>query len=258
MRIEENYLYFLKDEHFKQNKKYKLFTDYENKNKGERPYYVCFKKQDVCWVIPLSTQVDKYKSFYEKEIQRFGNSTKFHFITLYGKESVMLIQNAFPIAYKNINKPYIKNNIQMKISNISEIKSIKKKFNRMISLINKGVIFYPHQPNVLALEKELLAEYKFDKYVENLRSENIKLKSPLKLDEPILNMIKEYNKQFNEPKTLKDICNDYKADKESLVKNPLLQSIGVYFATQQQNELNIDFKEIEVSKKEIAFSLDQE
>lgn len=250
MRINEKQLYLLNDNHFKRYKNYKLFTDYENKNKGARPYYICVKKKDVCWVIPLSSRVEKYKSYYNNEIKKYGESVKFHFTKIGGKESVLLIQNAFPISYKNIERPYLQYNKEVAIKDNKEVNSIKSKLDKMLKFVERGYTFYPHQPNVLELEKEIISDVEFDKYVEQLRKENSNIKHPLTLDEPILKLIKEYNKQFDTPRTLKQINDDYKIDKTKDIKNPLLQSIGSYFATQQQNVMANEV--IEKTKNEVA------
>lgn len=251
MRVEPNHLYFLNDNHFKKYKQYKLFTDYDDKSKGSRPHYVCLKKENVCWVIPLSTKIPKYKDLYNKEISKYGKSIKYHFIKLGKKESVLLIQNAFPVAYKNIDKPYLHFNVPLKITNQKDISEIKSKFDDMIELISKGYTFYPHQPNVIKLEKEIIEDVKFEKYVSSLKKENSNFKIPLPLDEPVLLLIKEYNKFFDTPKTLREIYKDFKLDNTKNIKNPLLQSIGAYFATGQENTIT-NSKEAISAQLEIA------
>lgn len=239
MKVEQYHFYFLKDQHFQDYKNYKLFTDYytnyNNHTKGDRPYYLCIEKKDVCWVIPLSKQVEKYTELYNKEVIQHGKSIKFHFLTLNKKDAVLLIQNAFPIAHENIKNSYEYNNKPMELIDKKEIKEINDKFYAFLRVLSTGYTFFPNQADVLSLEKEIISDVKFKKYTEQLLIENSKFNKPFILDEPLLNLIREYNKNFKVPKTLRNICSDYKKDKLNTVKNPLLQSIGQYLTTQQAN-----------------------
>jgi hypothetical protein len=250
LNLDETKLYFLKQNHFKQHQEFSLI---DNKN-GTRPYYLCIKNSEYSWVIPLSSKVDKYKKMYEDDLKRGKKPIKYHFIKISGKESVVLIQNAFPVSNKNIKEPYIKYSKYLEIRDLKDISEIKKKLNTFKHIVKRGIKLYPNQPDIHKLEQKLINQIKEEKYISSLFNENKQLPNPLKLDRTVISLIIKYNENFKEPKSLKDICLDYKLDKNNSVKNPLLQSIGTYFATQQQNEINILNKEIDVAKKEVAYS----
>lgn len=250
---EVNKMYFIKDEHFKQYEKYKLFYSPQTAAKGGRPHYLCIKKDKLCWVIPLSTRVNKYRQEEAKEIARYKKSMKFHFAKVKGVDNVFLIQNAFPVSIYNIDQEYL--NGANALQEQGDIKTIERKLNNFISTMKQGVVFYKGQPDLISLEKEVIQEISDKEYIRDIKKENASLNTPFALNENILNSMLEYSNQNGEYKPLKKIAQEYKTNKTSSVKDPLLQSIGVFFETQQQNQ--IAPKEI-VVKKEVAVSRDIE
>lgn len=250
---EVNKMYFIKEEHFKQYQKYKLFYSPRTDTKGSRPHYLCIKRDKLCWVIPLSTKVAKYKKEEAKEIAKYKRSIKFHFAKVKGVENTFLIQNAFPVSIYNIDNEYL--NGANALQKQEDIKIIERKLNNFISMVKQGVTFYNGQPDLIALENEVKEEIKDKEYIRNIKKENASLNKPFYLNDIIIDSMLEYSKNNGEYKTLKKISQEYKANKSSNIKNPLLQSIGIFFETQQQNQLL--HKEI-VVKKEIAISKDTE
>ncbi|MBE6141324.1 MAG: hypothetical protein E7175_00510 [Erysipelotrichaceae bacterium] len=61
--------YFVKNEFFERFSDCNLMVDQKGKNK--RPYY-CLKDSelDLYWMIPLSSQLDKYKAIYNNKIKK--------------------------------------------------------------------------------------------------------------------------------------------------------------------------------------------
>lgn len=254
MRSKEiNKMYFIKEEHFKQYQKYKLFYSPRTDTKGSRPHYLCIKKDKLCWVIPLSTRVIKYKKEEAKEIAKYKRSIKFHFAKVKGVENTFLIQNAFPVSIYNIDGEYL--NGSNALQKQDDIKTIERKLNNFISRVKQGVIFYNGQPDLISLENDVKEEIRDTEYIRDIKKENFSLNRPFDLNDSILNSILEYSKNNGEYKTLKKISQEYKINKVSDIKDPLLQSIGIFFEAQQQNQLI--HKEI-INKKEIAISKDIE
>lgn len=250
---EVNKMYFIKEEHFKQYEKYKLFYSPQTATKGSRPHYLCIKKDKLCWVIPLSTRVNKYRREEAKEIAKYKRSIKFHFANVKGVENVFLIQNAFPVSIYNIDHEYL--NGANALQEQKDIKTIEQKLNNFISISKQGIVLYNGQPDLLSLENEVIQEIKDKEYVRDIKKENTSLTNPFTLNENVLNSMLEYSKENGEYKSLKKIALEYKVNKASSIKDPLLQSIGIFFETQQQNQISP--KEIQ-SKKEVAVSRDIE
>lgn len=248
---EVNKMYFIKEEHFKQYEKYKLFYSPQTSTKGSRPHYLCIKKDKLCWVIPLSTRVSKYKKEEAKEIAKYKRSIKFHFAKVKGVENAFLIQNAFPVSIYNISHEYL--NGANALQEQKDIKIIERKLNNFISIAKQGITLYNGQPDLISLENDVKEEIKDKEYIRDIRKENSSLNSPFTLNKNIINSMLEYSKENGEYKSLKQIAKDYKANKISPIKNPLLQSIGIFFEAQQQNQLLpkeiVTKKEIEVSKE---------
>ena len=237
-------MYFIKEEHFKQYEKYKLFYSPKTSTKGSRPHYLC---------IPLSTRVSKYKKEEAKEIAKYKRSIKFHFAKVKGVENAFLIQNAFPVSIYNISHEYL--NGANALQEQKDIKIIERKLNNFISIAKQGITLYNGQPDLISLENDVKEEIKDKEYIRDIRKENNSLNSPFTLNKNIINSMLEYSKENGEYKSLKQIAKDYKANKTSPIKNPLLQSIGIFFEAQQQNQLLP--KEI-VTKKEVAVSKELE
>ena len=136
-----------------------------------------------------------------------------------------------------------------------DIKIIERKLNNFISIAKQGITLYNGQPDLISLENDVKEEIKDKEYIRDIRKENNSLNSPFTLNKNIINSMLEYSKENGEYKSLKQIAKDYKANKTSPIKNPLLQSIGIFFEAQQQNQLLP--KEI-VTKKEVAVSKELE
>ena len=57
------YIYILKDEFYKI---YDKEQDLVSNKRESRPHYYCFKKEEINWIIPLSSEIEKYKKNYKK------------------------------------------------------------------------------------------------------------------------------------------------------------------------------------------------
>ena len=128
-------------------------------NKGEnRPHYYCIPEANtnICWMIPLSSRVEKYKNIMLK-LQRAKKSCNALHIALLGndKESVFLIQDIFPVTEKYIEREYTIGGIHFILRNEQEIKTIENKSKVVIKMLKQGINFTPTQPNVLAMLEKL-------------------------------------------------------------------------------------------------------
>ena len=78
-----------------------------NKENGNyRPHYYAIKdakNEDILWMIPISSQVEKYKKIIQKKIQRYGKCNTIVIGIYGGKENAFLIQNAFPVIDKYLD-----------------------------------------------------------------------------------------------------------------------------------------------------------
>lgn len=135
MNFFENGLYSVYD---------KYFEDFKNEwlcdNKQEnRPYYLSFTDKDnIIWLIPLSSQVENYKAKIRNDEEKHKICIFYHIGKIMGKENVFLIGNMFPITEKYIKKPYTFKNVHYIIKNENLIKELHKRANKYILLVEQG------------------------------------------------------------------------------------------------------------------------
>lgn len=108
MKIQTGYIYHIKDEYFDKIKDSGLSINHENGR--SRPTYFTIKDGDILRFIPLSSKVDKYKSIIAKKERKYGPCKSILIRKIAGKESVILLQNAFPTLEKYISHVHIMRN----------------------------------------------------------------------------------------------------------------------------------------------------
>ena len=123
----------------------------------DRPCFYAFKDESTAlyWMIPFSSQVEKFRGYYNSKIERYGKCDTITFGEVLGFEKAFLIQNMCPITEKYIKNEYIDSraSVPVRIDGRFEADLISKA-KRVLALQRKGVklIF----PDVLKIEKELL------------------------------------------------------------------------------------------------------
>ena len=157
MQINIGCFYFIKDNFFEFVKDPELMQNKENGTK--RPCYYCFKSKEddnIIWFIPVSTKVEKYKKIYDNKIQKqikLGKTPSVDTI-IFGYVSniysTFLIQNMFPVTEEFVENKYIKNNIEIKLSNKLQ-QEIISKANKVLSLYKNGMkkIIFPDIDKIL-------------------------------------------------------------------------------------------------------------
>ncbi len=152
MTISENGFYFISDQYFID------FPDrYLKANKAEkRPFYFCLfdSKTELLWMIPLSSKEEKIK-LAEQKIKQ-GKSDIFHLTTLGGKPGVMIIHDIFPVTSCYIKSEYAISGIPVQYKDTTEIRTIRQKAMKVLSLLRRGVKLVPTAPDIFTIEKHLL------------------------------------------------------------------------------------------------------
>ena len=157
--MEENKLYFIKDEYFE---KYKVSNASLNKDADEngehnRPCYYAFKEGNIYWMIPISSQIDKYEYEYQKSIKKYGVCDSISFVYIKGNKNAALIQNMIPVTSKYIDKIYTHFGTNTPIEiNEKKKKELNAKARKVVRFarIGKKLTFTP----ILDFEKRLLEE----------------------------------------------------------------------------------------------------
>ena len=136
MEVKTGYLYHIKDSFFKVVNDSTLMSNKENNNK--RPTYFTIKDKNILWFIPLSTKVEKYQAIIDKKVAKYGFCNTILIREVGGKNSVILLQNAFPTLEKYIDHAHTVDGVPLRVS--TELRDeILKNFKNIMDLRAKGI-----------------------------------------------------------------------------------------------------------------------
>lgn len=160
MVLTEGFFYFIKDQYFADFQDKYLMTNKEilNGNEHNRPCFYAFKDTETClyWLIPFSSQIEKFERIYQNKIIKYGHCDTICFGKVLGYQKAFLIQNMCPITDKYLQKCYTdsKNN-PIRMNKTFEEKLIKQA-KKVMKLQRQGykLIF----PDVLYIESVLLKQ----------------------------------------------------------------------------------------------------
>ena len=146
--MEVGKLYFVKDEFYEKFKGCGLLEnkDIVNGESHNRPccYSFKFKESDknIYWMIPISSQVEKYEEQYKVSVKKYGVCDNISFGYVLGKKNAFLPQNMFPITEKYINNIYIDKNTNKPIKIPKDlIVELNKKGRKKIRYNQNNKIF---------------------------------------------------------------------------------------------------------------------
>ena len=141
--MEAGRLYFVKDSFYERFKNCGLLENKEivNGHPHNRPCCYLFKftasDEDIYWMIPISSRVDKYKKQYQKSIDKYGVCDNISFCYVLGEQHAILPQNLFPITKEYIDKVYVDKNTNKPIvlskklmADVNKKARKKKSFNQ--------------------------------------------------------------------------------------------------------------------------------
>lgn len=150
-------LYFVSDEFFNKVNDPYLKINY---SATKRPHYFAFKddKTSLYWLIPCSTQVDKYQKIINKKIASKKSTDTIKIISIHNQKSVLLFQDMFPILKKYIQEPYIRGGQSVKIADPDMVRELLKTAAKIKKLLYIGIKFTPTQPDAIKIEKLMLSE----------------------------------------------------------------------------------------------------
>lgn len=137
MKVKTGYIYHIKDEYFDVVDDENLMTNHERGKK--RPTYFTIKDKDILWFIPLSSKVEKYRKIINSKMNKYGRCDTILIREILGKDSVILLQNAFPTLEKYIDHAHILDNGKPAKVVESLKDEILQKFRYLLKLKSKGV-----------------------------------------------------------------------------------------------------------------------
>lgn len=141
----------------------KFFEDFPdpylkgNKEENRPHYYALYDDiSKLYWMIPMSSRIEKYRAIIETRKKKNQPCDILHIAKLdNGKEGVFLIQDIFPVTEDYIERKYTIAENHLCVTSEHLIDTIAKKAKNVLTLIRKGVILNPTQPNVLKIEKDI-------------------------------------------------------------------------------------------------------
>ena len=147
--------YIIKDKFFED-----MSEPYLKRNKsGNRPHYYCFEDaniEGICWMIPLSSRIDKYRRIVEKKEKSGKSCDIIHIVKLDdSRESAFLIQDMFPITEEYIEREYTIAGNHLMLTSEHTAKEIEKKARKVIGMLKRGIKFTPTQLDVMAILERL-------------------------------------------------------------------------------------------------------
>ena len=104
--MDSGYLYFIKDAFYQDYPHNDLKPNKsvdKNGNIHNRPCYYAFKEGDIVWMVPVSSQVQKYEEIYNKKTSDGKDCDSIVFGYVKGNKNAFLIQNMIPITEDYIN-----------------------------------------------------------------------------------------------------------------------------------------------------------
>ena len=141
MEVKTGYIYHIKDEFFDKIKDNGLMINHENGR--SRPTYFTIKDNDILWFIPLSSKINKYKTIIEQKIKKYGFCKSIMVSEIANKQSVILIQNAFPTLEKYIDHPHMENGAPVRVADNLK-NEILANFNSLLAMKKQGRnLFFP-------------------------------------------------------------------------------------------------------------------
>ena len=143
MRYKEGYAYHIRDEYLE------LVHDCNIKQKpgngSSYPAYLCKKdtSSGVLWMIPMSTNITKYKAVYDREMTRYNHCYSIVIGAYDTGVTAFLIQEMYPVLEKHVLHTHTRKGKAVVIS--PALKSeIRHCFNKSMELSNKGIkCIYP-------------------------------------------------------------------------------------------------------------------
>jgi len=148
--VEIGKFYFLTDQYFVDFPDKDLQTNKEvvkgGKEHGRPCFYAIQDTDGIYWVIPISSQTDKYQRHYNDKVDRFGECITIHFGFVLGNRRAFLIQNMCPVSAEYIADVYLDKDTNVPVA-ITD--NLAKELDRKASLIF---------PNVNGIEAALIAK----------------------------------------------------------------------------------------------------
>ena len=159
MEIRQGYSYHIKNEFFDLVQDKYLMNNKEDGN--YRPHFLAIqdnKNEELYWMIPISSQVEKYKKFIEKKMKRYGKCNTIIIGKFAGRENAFLIQNAFPIITRYLDHVHTIENKPVTIHSKLE-RELDVNLREVLAMNRRGIqLIFPDIEDIQRKMEEELAK----------------------------------------------------------------------------------------------------
>lgn len=157
MEIIAGSLYFVSNNFFSKVQDPYLKINYDS---TKRPHYFAFKDNNtgLYWLVPCSSKVEKFELLIQKKQKQHKPTDTVKIVKIFGRKTALLFQDMFPVTATYIDSPYFKGGQPVRIADPKIIQELEKNARKIINLLRRGVRFTPTQPDVIRIEKIMLAE----------------------------------------------------------------------------------------------------
>ena len=157
MEIMMGSLYFVSDDFFAKIQDPYLKVNYED---TKRPHYFAFRDNEtgLYWLVPCSSRIEKYERLVMKKQEQHKSTDTIKIVKVFNRKTVLLFQDMFPVNARYIDGQYIKGGQPVRIADPKLIQELEKNAKKIINLLHRGVRFTPTQPDIIKIEKIMLAE----------------------------------------------------------------------------------------------------
>lgn len=157
MELQFNRFYFISDSFF-----HKVQDPYlkQNHETTKRPHYYAFQDEETSlyWMIPCSSQVEKYQRIIEKKEMRHQKTDAIQIVKIQEKKSALLFQDMFPCSRQYIEGMYIRRKVPLSIGDPNIVQHMERIARQIVVKLRMGVRFTPTQPDIKRIENMLLLD----------------------------------------------------------------------------------------------------
>lgn len=157
MEILVGSLCFVTDELFLRVNDPYLKINYET-TKRTHYFAVRDEKSELYWLVPCSSKIEKFELLIQKKKEAHKPTDTIKIVKIFGKKTVLLFQDMFPVTESYIDGPYIKGGQYVRIADPKLVLELEKTAKKVIKLLHKGVKFTPTQPDINRIENFMLGE----------------------------------------------------------------------------------------------------
>lgn len=80
------------------------------------------KNKNIYWMIPISSQIEKYKEILKQKLKRYPSYDGLEFGYVQGREAAFLLQNICPVTEKYVVEKYIDEHTGKEVSIPNDLK----------------------------------------------------------------------------------------------------------------------------------------